>query len=181
MVIASWDGTIRGWRLPRARFQEGDWLQFRGSPLRTGLLSAAVSRGDGSINPSPLPVGNPEITGTRTEEWFGGVKRVILQGTDLGRSRRLVVRYKIPGEKSPHLSPVVRSGDHFVALVQPLRTPQRLQYWVELERYDGTTQRWPPNGVERVFQLPAGIDWLFRTLRGSSIKKSDRPVGRQNA
>lgn len=179
LVVASWDGAIRGWRLPRAQFHEFDWPQFRGSPPRTGAFTASVERGKGSPHPSPIRTGHPQILGVRTESWYSGVRRVIVQGKNLALSRRLLVHYRIPGEGRPHISPAVRSGDQFVALVQPLRAPQRLRYWVELERRDGTTQRWPPSGVEHLFQLPPPVDTLLRRLKGwceTEGKQSGRQI-----
>lgn len=181
LVVASWDGTIRGWRLPRARFQEPDWPQFRGSPRRTGAFTGSVERWDGSRDPTPIPPGRPQVLGVHIEDWFGGVRRVIIRGSNLALARRLLVHYRIPGEERPHLSPTVRSGDRFVALVQPLRAPQRLRYWVELQRQDGSTQRWPSSGVKHLLQLPSPVDALLRKLKGRVGATEGKQSRRQNA
>jgi WD40 repeat protein len=165
LVAASWDGTIRGWRLPHARFENADWPQFRGSPIRTGAANVTVENGSETPPPASHEVGRPTVHGARPEQWYRGVKRVLIHGTDLGRARRLVVRYKIPGEEAVHLSPAMKSGDKFFALIQPLRVPRRLQYWVELERRDHTKQRWPTNGVASTVQFPSPIGRLSQRLR----------------
>lgn len=174
LVVASWDGTIRGWRLPDARFEEADWLQFRGSPARTGVVPVTVEEGTGTPPPRPRHVGRPAVHGARVEPWYGGVKRVFIQGTDLDRAKRLAVHYKIPGEGAAHVSPAMRSADGFVALIQPLRVPRRLLYWVELEKQDHAKQRWPTRGFASTFQFPPLIERLLRALMKRMRQERDR-------
>ncbi|MFQ5552475.1 MAG: FG-GAP repeat domain-containing protein, partial [Thermoplasmata archaeon] len=108
LVVASWDGTIRGWRLPHAQFEEADWLQFRGSSSRTGVVPVVVEEPPGTPPPTSPPLSQPSLRGALAEQWYGGVKRVVVHGTDLHRARRLVVHYQIPGEGAAHISPAVK-------------------------------------------------------------------------
>jgi len=158
LVAASWDGTVRGWRLPNAQFRPGDWLTFRGSALRTGVQSSRFEppRGPGEI------VTESEATSTirlaHAESWARGrgLHRVVVEGDHLGEAKAVRVVYEISGEGSQHPVPVVNSRGRFVALIQPLRLPRQIRYWVELERSDGTFVRWPEVGVARFLSRTVG-------------------------
>lgn len=164
LVIASWDGTIRGWRLPRARFSDGDWTHFRGGPARTGLFTPTVSRPRGvALGRIPsAPRERARILEAWGEPWFRGTPRVRVEGVGLRTARRLLLHYRIPGEGRSHPSPVVRGREGYVALVQPLWWTAGVRFWVELEREDGTLQRWPERGTKLLVDLSTALRLTWR-------------------
>ena len=147
LVAASWDGSVRGWRLPDAKFIPGDWPQFRGSPERTGNQQTPF---DMPMGPPAIPADSaarPKIHNVVLEKW-AGVRRAVIDGENLEAARAILMHYQIRGEGKTHIVPAVNSRGHFVAMFQPLRLPHIIQYWVEVEDSEGKSQRWPTEGTK---------------------------------
>ncbi len=178
LVAASWDGTIRGWLVPNARFRPGDWTQWRGSAARTGAQPMPVNRVDGVSGGPSTPSTRPEVRGACMERWarFRSVDRVVIEGEGLHDAKALRVAYEIVGERRRHTVPVVNSRGQFAALVQPLQVPHWMRYWVELERWDGTEHRWPRAGAVNSLTRPA---WLSGRRRYGGYPPAARSATRR--
>ena len=150
LVAASWDGSIRGWTLPRARFRPGDWAQFRGSADRRGAQPERFGPLEADAEPEPEAAGGFALEGARIEDW-NGLRRVVLSGSNLEAARRLELVYEIAGEGRRHPVPFVNSRGRFVALVQPLRIPRILRFHVEAEGAGEPPVRWPSAGAVRTW------------------------------
>lgn len=150
LVAASWDGTVRGWTLPKARFRPGDWAQFRGSADRRGAQPERFGPVEVPAEPEPEAAGAFALGGARIEDW-NGLRRVVLSGSNLEVARRLELVYEIAGEGRRHPVPFVNSRGRFVALVQPLRIPRFLRFHVEAEGVRGPAARWPSEGAARAW------------------------------
>jgi len=151
LVAASWDGTVRGWRLPRAKFGPGDWLQFRGSPTRTGLQPQPFEPPQGAPLEDKEIASRPRVHAAHEERWptGHGIHRIVAHGEALHRAKGLRLVYEILGEGREHIAPFVNSRGATVALVQPLRIPRPVRYRIEFDGPDGRIHRWPPNGGRR--------------------------------
>lgn len=165
LIAASWDGTVRGWRLPSAKFQAGDWLQFRGGPERRGVQAHAFRSPPRDPAPIDAPTADVRVTGVHPERWRwgGGIPRFILDGSGLESARSVLLHYEIVGEGRSHPVPAVHARDGFIALVQPLRAPRLLRCFVTAEDDRGRTSRWPPVGEASFVLAPGG--GLFRLPR----------------
>lgn len=164
LVAPSWDGTVRGWRLPCATFQKGDWLQFRGNPARTGLSPILEGRATGEPAVESQPQGMPRFEAGRVGSWPVGrdIQRITVDGSGLAAARRLMVVYEIAGEHRPHPVPTVNSNGQFVALIQPLRSPHRMRFHVECVTYDGKRLRWPSAKEAKFMSRPSWWPARFR-------------------
>jgi len=169
LVTAAWDGTIRGWRLPRAIFRKGDWPQFRGNPSRSGVHPypfRADQRTPAPVDPDPHE--SPTISRVYIERWRvgRGLPRVVIEGSGLAAARSLLVRYKIAGEGRTHPVPAVNSRGRFVALIQPLRGPRLIQGLVEMEDAQGGMHRWPASGSFSFVAGPMAPPFVVTLSRG---------------
>ncbi len=164
LVSAAWDGSVRGWRLPHARFAEGDWLQFRGGPARTGRVTTPFSARAGEPAPSDPPVPPARIEGAQAVAWREGrgLRRIEVQGTDLAYARRCIVEYTVSGKRSTHPVPVVNASGRSVAIVQALRRPHRIRYHVSYVDEGGTNRRWPESKDASFISVPL---WAHRRPR----------------
>lgn len=182
LVAASWDGTVRGWHLRSARFRRGDWLQFRGGPDRRGLQTTVFPplRQTPAMEEEVTEL--PRLTGARVEPWAGmpGMARVVVGGFALTAARNLMIHYAITGERRMHQVPAVNSRGRFVALIQPLRVPHLVRFFVEAEDRDGRTQRWPEKGHVSFLARPRIAAGLF-SGGFARAKESMSPTARISA
>lgn len=155
LVAASWDGTVRGWRLPAAAFRPTDWLQYRGGASRQGWQPQSFEPPPENGVLTDSGAERSELEGAKVESWPDGrrLHRVQILGKALENARSLHLCYVIAREGRVHRVPAVNSRETFVALVQPLRIPHRIRYWIEMERGDGGISRWPERG-ERPLLTP---------------------------
>ncbi len=145
LVSAAWDGSIRGWRLPSARFRRGDWLQFRGDAARTGRVTGNFATIPGEPAPSDPPSPPARVDGSWASSWMAGhgLRRVEIQGADLAHARRCMVEYQVSSKRRMHLAPVLNANGRSVAVIQALRRPHRIRYHISYLDEAGRPARWP--------------------------------------
>ncbi len=174
LVSAAWDGSIRGWRLPEARFSRGDWLQFRGDPSRTGKAVGAFARSPG--DPAPLDVSFPaaKVDGAKASSWRAGrgLPRIEIEGSNLAHARRCMVEYRVSGKHPDHLAPVVNANGRSVAIIQALRRPHRIRYHVSYLDDAGNSARWPESEDAWFISIPI---WAHRRPRNAPLVRSSEP------
>ncbi len=164
LVTAAWDGSVRGWRLPNARFSEGDWLQFRGDAARTGSRSGVFAAQPAEPAPPESPAPPARVERAKASPWREGrgLRRIELEGSNLGYARRCMVEYTISRSTEPHLAPVVHANHRSVAILQALRTPHRIRYHVSYVDHSGAPRRWPENREDSLISVPI---WAHRRPR----------------
>ncbi len=164
MVSAAWDGSARGWHLPNACFRDGDWLQFRGNPARTGRAAGpfVIEPSDPAPPESLPPHGTVERAIASSWREGRGLRRIEVQGSNLAFVRHCMVEYAVSGNRQMHLAPVVNANGRAVAIVQALRRPHRIRYHVSYVGEEGRITRWPETAEASFISVPL---WARRRPR----------------
>lgn len=164
LVTAAWDGSIRGWRLPNARFALGDWLQFRGDPARKGDAGQLAGPVPGSAGPPDPPAPAARIDAARVSAWpeGHGLRRVVIEGENVAFARRCLVEYTLSGSRRTHLAPVVHGNGTSTAVIQALRLPHRVRFHVSYLDLAGEARRWPEDHEASFLSVPI---WARRRPR----------------
>ncbi len=180
LVSSAWDGSVRGWRLPEARFGRGDWLQFRGNPARTGAVDGEVSATPRDPAPLDPPASVSSIEGAHVAAWpeGRGLPRVVVEGTNLSSARRCMVEYAVSGRGPTHSAPVVRANGQSVGVIQALRRPHRVRYHISYMDATGHPRRWPEDREGSFFSTPI---WLHRRPREGAVPAQPASKGREPA
>lgn len=168
LVAASWDGTVRGWRLPRATFRKGDWPQFRGGPARTGTQTIPFEASHAVSGPPEMAeTAVPSLSGMSLESWTAGrgVRRIVIEGANLSNAAAVAIRYRIAGEAGDHPVPAMNSNGRFLSLVQPLRAPHVVRYRAEITRRDGSRDGYPREGSLTTLAVPQVLASLRARIR----------------
>lgn len=176
LVTASWDGSIRGWGLPQARFSPGDWLQFRGGATRTGNAEGVyrVPQGEPAMpDPSPAPA---RVEHARVSRWAmgRGLQRFEVEGSNLGAAGRLMVEYSISRGRGKGLAPVVQANHRSVAILQALRRPHIISYHVSYRDETGSTVKWPEKRDASFVSTPI---WVRRRPRENAPERKSKAQG----